>query len=248
MLARKPDIDAVQYAPDFEIRDDRAPFDPDLIFPRNSGERINLMIHFHRAEIARMASWRDRIDRTTNWAITVVAASLSFSFSSYGVSHVTLIACMIVVLFLLVIEARRYRFFDVFRCRVRTLERNYYAGLMSANLRPDDRWLERLGEDLRNPTFKLRLSDALKRRLRRNYIWLLLIVLLAWALKVSLAATASGADRDVFLTRVFDAASVGVIHGHFVVALVSVFYTSLCVFSSVPGRPIDHLPLGGVNV
>jgi uncharacterized membrane protein len=248
MLARKPDIDAVQYAPDLEFRDDRAPFDPDLIFPRNSGERINLMIHFHRAEIARMASWRDRIDRTTNWAITVVAASLSFSFSSYGVSHVTLIACMIVVLFLLVIEARRYRFFDVFRCRVRTLERNYYAGLMSANLRPDDRWLERLGEDLRNPTFKLRLSDALKRRLRRNYIWLLLIVLLAWALKVSLAATASGADRDVFLTRVFDAASVGVIHGHFVVALVSAFYSSLCVFSSVPGRPIDHLPLGGVNV
>jgi len=36
--------------------------------------------HFHRAEIARMAGWRDRIDRTTNWAITLVAAMLSSRF------------------------------------------------------------------------------------------------------------------------------------------------------------------------
>src|SRR5882672_6539958 len=137
MLARKPDTDAVQSAPDLELRDDPAPFDPGLIFPRNSGERINQMIHFHRAEIARMAGWRDRIDRTTNWAITVVAASLSYAFSSASVSHVTLVACMVMVACLLFIEARRYRFFDVFRCRVRSLERNYYAGLMSNDSQPD---------------------------------------------------------------------------------------------------------------
>jgi putative intracellular protease/amidase len=44
------------------------------VFPSTSTEFINVMAHYHRAEIARMAGWRDRIDRTTNWAITVVAA------------------------------------------------------------------------------------------------------------------------------------------------------------------------------
>ena len=31
-----------------------------------SAEVITVVAHFHRAEIGRMAGWRDRIDRTTN--------------------------------------------------------------------------------------------------------------------------------------------------------------------------------------
>jgi len=38
--------------------------------PRNF---IATMCHYHRAKIARMADWRDRLDRTTNWALTVAA-------------------------------------------------------------------------------------------------------------------------------------------------------------------------------
>jgi uncharacterized membrane protein len=108
MPARNSDADILPRTLDLEGLGDCAPFDPAAIFPRNSTERINLMIHFHRAEIARMAGWRDRIDRTTNWAITVVAASLSYAFSSASVSHVTLIACMVMVACLLFIEARRF--------------------------------------------------------------------------------------------------------------------------------------------
>ena len=54
-----------------------------LPFPATSTEFVNVAAHFHRAEIGRMASWRDRIDRTTNWAITVVAGMLSVSLSTY---------------------------------------------------------------------------------------------------------------------------------------------------------------------
>ena len=50
-----------------------------VFYPSTPNEFITLFAHFHRAEIARMAGWRDRIDRTTNWAITVVAAMLSVS-------------------------------------------------------------------------------------------------------------------------------------------------------------------------
>jgi uncharacterized membrane protein len=227
--------------------DEFTPFGPALIFPRNSGERINLMIHFHRAEMGRMTSWRDRIDRTTNWAITVVAASLSFSFSSPSISHVTLIACLLMVHVLLFIESRRYRFFDVYRFRVRLLEQNYYANMMSPNPRADEHWLERLGEDLRNPTFKVGLSGALKRRLRRNYIWLLSIVVLAWILKVCLLADAIPGEGDLFSGRLFKVAAIGPINGKLVMSGILAWYAWLCIFSRMPGRP-EHLPRGGVNV
>src|SRR5690606_15393973 len=41
--------------------------------PSSSAEKATLVIHYYRGELGRMASWRDRIDRTSNWAITVVA-------------------------------------------------------------------------------------------------------------------------------------------------------------------------------
>lgn len=247
MRSRNSEMESASSAGEIERHEGCVPFDPSQIFPRNNTERINLMIHFHRAEIARMAGWRDRIDRTTNWAITVVAASLSYSFSSASVSHVTLIACMVMVLFLLVIEARRYRFFDVFRCRVRCLERNYYAGFMSVDPQPDGSWLERLGEDLRNPTFKMKLADAMRRRLRRNYIGLLLIVLLAWALKIGAVASNINPSTDL-LVRFVDAASVGAVGGEFVIVATAVLYASLFALMIIPGFRAEHLPSGGVNV
>ena len=95
-----------------------------IYFPSSPSEFITVFAHFHRAEIARMAGWRDRIDRTTNWAITLVAAMLSVSLSTSNAHHSVLMFAMVLAFFLLMIESRRYRFFDVYRSRVRRLERN----------------------------------------------------------------------------------------------------------------------------
>lgn len=93
--------------------------------PLSSSEFITTMSHYHRAEIARMAGWRDRLDRTTNWALTVAAAMLSVSLSTPSSHHGVLIFAMMITLILLWIEARRYRFFDVYRSRVRQFERHF---------------------------------------------------------------------------------------------------------------------------
>ncbi|RVB60801.1 DUF2270 domain-containing protein, partial [Mesorhizobium sp. M7A.F.Ca.CA.004.06.1.1] len=61
----------------------------------SSAERVNTLSHFHRAEIARMAGWRDRLDLTTNWAITVVAALLSVSLSTASAHHGVLLFAML---------------------------------------------------------------------------------------------------------------------------------------------------------
>lgn len=154
-------------------------------FPATSAEFINTLAHFHRAEMGRMAGWRDRIDRTTNWAITVVAGMLSVSLSTPTAHHGVLLFAMVLVQLLLSIEARRYRFFDVYRTRVRQLERNYFAQVFAPEPVLDPDWARVLGQDLRRPTFSISLRAAMSRRLRRNYFWMFLVLLLAWVLKIS---------------------------------------------------------------
>src|SRR3954471_17021172 len=75
-------------------------------FPANSSEAITLLAHYYRGELSRMMSWRDRLDRTTNWAIGALAAMLSISLASDQAHHSVLLFAMLLIHALLVIEAR----------------------------------------------------------------------------------------------------------------------------------------------
>jgi uncharacterized membrane protein len=196
-------------------------------FPATPSEFITVIAHYYRGEIARMSGWRDRIDRTTNWAITVVGAMLSVSLSTPTAHHGVILFAMVLVFFLLVIESRRYRFFDVYRARVRSLERHYYAQVFSRAAEVESDWTHKLGNDLRQPTFLLSLGWAISRRLRRNYCWMFLILLLAWLLKISspkLKPDGGQAEFAYSLTELVRDASVGPLPGQIVIAIVLSFY------------------------
>lgn len=153
--------------------------------PLNTTEYVTLLAHFYRGELARMAGWRTRIDLTSNWAITVAGAMLSISLSTPTAHHGVVLLAMLLVTLLLAIEARRYRFFDVYRSRVRGLERHWYAQVFAPEPEVNPEWLQQLAADLRKPSFHLTRQQALSRRLRRNYGWMYLVLLLAWLLKTS---------------------------------------------------------------
>jgi uncharacterized membrane protein len=196
-------------------------------FPGTRGEFITFLAHFHRAEIARMAGWRDRIDRTTNWAITVVGAMLSVSLSAPSAHHGVVLFAMVLVLLLLVIESRRYRFFDVYRARVRRLERSYFAQAFAPAKEVEADWMGVLGDDLRRPKFLISSAQAMSRRLRRNYCWLFLILLSAWLLKITSAKLQPGAGQDELgfsLADWFGNAAIGPLPGWLVVISVALFY------------------------
>lgn len=195
--------------------------------PITSAEKANMIIHYYRGEIGRMASWRDRIDRTTNWAITVVAALLSVSLSTPTSHHGVILFAILLVSLLLLIEARRYRFFDVYRARVRKLERNYFAQALfpQAQLGPD--WAQAIAASLRNPSFLITYREALFRRIRRNYSWMYLILALAWALKIStpkLLPDKPVTDISFSWPEVVANAAFGPMPGFAVIAAVIVFY------------------------
>ena len=197
------------------------------ILPASRAEFITVLAHYHRAEIARMAGWRDRIDRTTNWAITVVAAMLSVSLSTPTAHHGVLLFAMLLVVLLLKIEARRYRFFDVYRARVRRLERNYYAQMFAPTPEGESDWTRVLGEDLRRPLFLIKPHQAMSRRLRRNYCWMFLILLLAWLLKITspkLQPDAVSVDFALSLGEMQTNAALGPLPGWLVLGSVACFY------------------------
>jgi len=90
-----------------------------------STEYVTAVAHFYRGEMARSNTWRRRLDVTTNWAIVTTAAFLSFGFGSERIPHFVIILATIFVLFFLIIETRRYKYFDLWRWRV-ALMKNFY--------------------------------------------------------------------------------------------------------------------------
>jgi len=195
-----------------------------IYFPSSPSEFITVFAHFHRAEIARMAGWRDRIDRTTNWAITLVAAMLSVSLSTSNAHHSVLMFAMVLAFFLLMIESRRYRFFDVYRSRVRRLERNYYAKLFDPSLQAEHDWQRIMAADLTAPTFVMSMEEAVSRRLRRNYIWIFLILLGAWALKVTFPSFSGESPAALTFHDWVKNAGVGHVSGWIISAIIVAFY------------------------
>jgi len=210
-----------------------------------------MLAHFHRAEIGRMTGWRDRIDLTTNWAITVVAGMLSVSLSTPAAHHGVLLFAMVLVMLLLSIEARRYRFFDVYRARVRRLERNYYAQIFAPRPGGDEDWAKQMGDDLREPRFLISRRSAMSRRLRRNYFWMFLVLLAAWILKITsswLLQDAAPVDPAKPVPGLIQNVALGPIPGWAVLIAVCAFYCWLGYATFRPREKAGELAYGDVHV
>ncbi len=148
------------------------------------------MVHFYRAEVARSTSWRERLDATTNWAVLTSAGMLSFTFASTGHSHVLLLLSNLIIVAFLLIEARRYRYFEVYRARVRMLEENFLLPIITRQLdSPMTSWNEQVARDLDRPKYKTAFYRAVGFRLRRNYAFIFIILLGGWLVKLAMHPT-----------------------------------------------------------
>ena len=145
---------------------------------RFPASNLSVLAHFYRGELSRSIAWRQKMDMTTHWAVIATTAIISLAFSNPASSPLILPFGTALLILLLTVEARRYRFFDVWRTRVRMLE----VHLLVPALYNDKRliegdWREVLCNDLLAPTYKMSHWEAVGRRLSRTYIWLFAIVL-----------------------------------------------------------------------
>lgn len=152
---------------------------------RFPAENLNVLSHFYRGELARSNVWRQKMDITTNWAIITTTALVSVAYGNERVSHLVLLFGSVLVFLLLNIEGRRYRFFDLWRTRVRMLEVHFMVpAIYHEKPLIEGNWREVLCNDLLAPSYKISYWEAVGRRLHRNYIYIFLILLLAWIVKV----------------------------------------------------------------
>ena len=184
------------------------------------------MVHFYRGEVQRSNVWRTRLDATTNWAVITAGATLSFVFSSPDNPHFAIPINSILVTIFLFMEARRYRYYEVWANRVRILETGYFAPMLShQTMPPDKEWAEHISADLLSPHFTISEWEAVGRRLRSNYLWIFVLLALSWGLKVYIhpfpivATDPKTTAFDIFLQR----AAVGLIPGWFVVMFGAIF-------------------------
>lgn len=181
--------------------------------------------HLYRGEIHRMKFWRERLDRTTNWAVIMISAILTWAFSRPGIPHYILLMGIATLSVFLMIEARRYRGYDIWRSRVRKLQENVFAyGLDPSAGLVDSDWRKQLSEDYRTPTLKITAEEAIAHRLRRVYLPLFTILLVAWIMRTTAFSPKSWTTS----------ATVGMIPGEIVIAIVVVFYTGAIITAVRP--------------
>jgi len=151
---------------------------------------VNAMSHFYRGELGRIMVWRQRLDITTNWAITSSTAIITIAFSNREVPHLIFFFNLAIVWAMLWIEARRYRFYDAFRARVRMLEAHFLVPMVMENREMlQGEWKKLVCEDLILPSFKISRLEAVGRRLKRNYVFIFILIMVAWVTKIFLHAT-----------------------------------------------------------
>jgi uncharacterized membrane protein len=188
---------------------------------------IGALAHLYRGEVYRSTVWRTRLDSSTNWAVVTTGIALSATFSSAAASPLPMVLVGLLVTVFLLFEARRYRYFNVWRARARLLETDFFAPMIRGEgAVRDARWTELLANDYRHPHYHISYGRAIGRRLRRTYAWIFAIQAIAYCGKLAIHPTPL-----TTLAEVWDRAAIGPIPGGVVIAAGVLFHAGWAAFA-----------------
>ncbi len=193
---------------------------------------LGAVAHLYRGEVYRSTVWRTRLDQTTNWAVVTTGLAMSLTYSGPYASPLPLILVGLLVAVFLLLESRRYRYFNVWRARCRLMETDVYVPMLRGeHVRLDGRWNTLLANDYATPRFHISYPRAIGRRLRSNYGWILSIQALAYYGKLAIHPTPVG-TWATFVQR----AAVGPLPGWVVVLCGAAFHGSWALLAIVTLR------------
>ena len=196
---------------------------------------IGAIAHLYRAEIYRSTIWRTRLDNTTNWAIVTMGIALSVTFASEHASPLPLVLVGLLMMVFLIFEARRYRYFNVWRARARWMERYFYGPmLLGEPVLLGTGWSDVLARDLLAPRYHISFVRAAGRRLRRNYLWILAIQDIAYYGKVAIHPTPLTSWADLW-----ERTAVGPISGQIMI-VAGILYTSAWIVFALVTLHLDR--------
>lgn len=200
--------------------------------PEFTAAEIGALAHLYRGEVYRSTVWRTRLDSSTNWAVVTTGIALSATYSSAAASPLPMVLVGLLVSVFLLFEARRYRYFNVWRARARLLETDFFAPMITGDgTARNSRWTELLAGDYREPHYHISYSRAIGRRLRRTYGWIFVIQAIAYYGKLVIHPTPL-----TTLAEVWERAAIGPVPGGLVVAAGVLFHGSWAVFALITYR------------
>jgi uncharacterized membrane protein len=161
------------------------PADDHNEIPELNPAELGAIAHLYRGEVYRSTIWRTRLDNTTNWSIVTMGIALSTTFSSREASALPMILIGMLLAVFLGLEARRYRYFNVWRARARYMETHLYAQILRGK-HDDSTWRIVLAEDYLHPRHHISFVRAAGRRIRRTYIWIIAIQTTAYFGKIAI--------------------------------------------------------------
>ncbi len=161
--------------------------DGDPLDAHASPAEIGALAHLYRAEVFRSTAWRQRLDMTTNWAVVSTGIALSVSFASESASPLPIVLVGLLSIMFLILEARRYRYFSVWKFRARMLEiANFVPMLRGEGARIALDRGTALSDDYIRPRHRITAIRALGRRIRSNYGWIFIIQGIAYLAKIAI--------------------------------------------------------------
>jgi uncharacterized membrane protein len=162
--------------------------------PIEPKDRTTVLVHYYRAMVGRADMWRMRMDTATNWAIGATAAVISFALGNAAAPHYVVHLAALLTLSFLMLEARRLTFYHLWQQRVLLLEDGLVRPAVGLEAQVD--LPEALDAHLGRTAPNMPILKAVARRLRRVYVYLFGVQLLAWVLKLSSHPTPSASPSD----------------------------------------------------
>jgi uncharacterized membrane protein len=185
-------------------------------------------VHIYRGLMDRCYAWRVRIDNPTNWAVITSGTVTPFVLGDPAISPAVLLLIMFLMLAFLLIEARRYRYYDLWGTWVRLMEVDFFATALVLNQATlGEAWQRLMIRDMTYPHFKTSLLSAVGRRLRDNYIVIFLFLLFTWMLKLVIHPVG-----DPRVHGYLAGAAIGPLSGGAVCAIVGFMYMAILLLAA----------------
>ncbi len=178
-----------------------------------------ILIHFYRATVGHADVWRQRMDATTNWAAATTAGMVTFAFSRPGAPHFVLLLALVFDVMFLFMESRRYQAYDRWRRQFHALNRYLIAPALEGSTTLSEAGFDGILRDLSRTVPHLKIWSAVGYRLRRNYGYLIGVVILSWLLKLQVHPL----PAESFVGEALGRAGVGLVGAEFILGAVGLF-------------------------
>lgn len=211
-----------------------SPTDSETGLPTSSfnNAEMGAIAHLYRGEVYRSTTWRTRLDNTTNWSVVTTGLALSLSYSSPEASPLPILLVGLLIIVFLLLEGRRYRYFNVWRARCRLMETEFYGPMLRGDgVTLDGKWNILLANDYSRPFFHISYARAIGRRLRKNYSYILVVHAIAYFGKLIIHPTPLNS-----LAELAERASVGGIPGSIILSIGCIFHVSWVTFALTTWR------------